>query len=96
MGHRGYVRIIYTAYYTDWVSTLLTTCQLLVVNSCMIHGYGHLQVLGTGGGYNEGDVYQSYYLVKYKALFMTRMTGITSNMKTSSDNGTANKFSGKL
>ena len=23
----------------------------------MTHGYGHLPVLGTGGGYNEGDVY---------------------------------------
>jgi len=22
--------------------------------NCMTHGYGHLQVLGTGGGYNEG------------------------------------------
>jgi hypothetical protein len=24
--------------------------------SCMAHGYGHLQVLGTGGAYNEGGV----------------------------------------
>ena len=42
------------------------------------------------------DVYQSYYFVKYKALFMTRMTGMTRNMKTSSDTGTANKVSEKL
>ena len=41
----------------------------------------------------RGDVYQSYYFVKYKALFMTRMTGMTRNMKTSSDNGTANNVS---
>ena len=58
--------------------------------------YRHLQVLDTGGAYNEGDVYQSYYFVKYKALFMTRMTGMTRNMKTSSDTGTANKVSEKL
>ena len=37
--------------------SLLTTCQLSVGFSCMTHGYGHLPVLGTGGGYNEGDVY---------------------------------------
>ena len=58
--------------------------------------YGHLQVLGTGGGYNEGGLYQSYYFVKYKALFMTRMTGMTRNMKTSSDTEAANKVSEKL
>ena len=62
----------------------------------MGHGYGHLQVLDTGGGYNEGDVYQSHYFVKYKAVFMTRMTGMTRNMKTSSDSETANKVSEKL
>ena len=28
--------------------------QLLVVNSCMTHGYGHLQGLGTDGANNEG------------------------------------------
>ena len=55
-----------------------------------------MQVLGIGGAYNEGYVYQSYYFVKYKALFMTRMTGMTRNMKTSSDTGTANKVSEKL
>ena len=58
--------------------------------------YRHLQVLDTGGGYNERGVYQSHYFVKYKALFMTRMTGMTRNMKTSSDTGTANKVSEKL
>jgi len=42
------------------------------------------------------DVYQSYYFVKYKALFMTRMTGMTRNMKTSSDTEAANKVSEKL
>ena len=41
----------------------------------------------------KGDVYQSYYFVKYKALFMTRMT---RNMKTSSDSEPANKVSEKL
>ena len=30
--------------------------QLLVVNICMTHGYGYLQVLATGGAYNEGGV----------------------------------------
>mgnify|MGYP006863214121 CR=1 FL=1 len=29
-GRWGYVRNIYTACYTDWVFTLLTTCQLSV------------------------------------------------------------------
>ena len=59
--------------------------------------YRHLQVLDTGGGYNEGGyVYQSYYFVKYKALFMTRMTGMTRNMKTSSDTEAASKVSEKL
>ena len=53
-------------------------------------------MLDTGGGYNEGDVYQSHYFVKYKAVFMTRMTGMTRNMKTSSDTETANKVSEKL
>jgi len=63
----------------------------------MTHGYGHLQVLGNGGAYNEGGyVYQSHYFVKYKALFMTRMTGMTRNMKTSSDTEAANKVSEKL
>ena len=75
-----------------------TVNHLSVANASihMTHEYGHLQVLGTGGGYNEGDVYQSYYFVKYKALFMTRMTGMTRNMKIIRDNGTANKVSGKL
>jgi len=41
----------------------------------------------------RGGVYQSHYFVKYKALFMTRMTGMTRNMKTTSDTGTANKVS---
>ncbi len=93
-GHPGVcLRIIYTACYTDWVFTLLTTCQLSVVNSCMTHGYGHLQVLTTGGAYNEGGwvVYQTGF-VKYKALFMTRMTGMTRNMKLAATLGQQTKF----
>ena len=41
----------------------------------------------------RGVVYQPYYFVKYTALFMTRMTGMTRNMKTSSDAETANNVS---
>ena len=62
----------------------------------MTHGYGHLQVLGIGGAFNEGGCISSHYFVKCKALFMTRMTGMTRNMKTSSDTETANKVSEKL
>ena len=76
--------------------SLLTTCQLSAPSFAWVVNIGICLCYALAVLITRVDVYQSYYFVKYKALFMTRMTGMTRNMKTSSDSETANKVSEKL
>ena len=76
--------------------SLLTTCQLSAPSFAWVVNIGICLCYALAVLITRVDVYQSYYFVKYKALFMTRMTGMTRNMKTSSDTETANKVSEKL
>jgi len=95
-GYPRYLRIIYTACYTLQVFKLLTTCQLPAPSFAWVVNIGICKCLALAVLITRVGVYKSYYFVKYKALFMTRMTGMTRNMKTTSDTETANKVSEKL
>ena len=76
--------------------SLLTTCQLSAPSFAWVVNIGICLCYALAVLITRVDVYQSYYFVKYKALFMTRMTGMTRNMKATSDTETTNKVSEKL